>query len=164
DADLNRNKRAKATLSSPALTNFELSASKVGCRTVCSAELVEESVVPMLEYLTSKLARALSQAREDACLNGKAGAALDADASASDDPRRWFNGLREIALNAAMGNGQAVITPATAGRIEVTDLRKLRSKMKKFATRPASGDVVIVTGAAGYMQLLNLTDGNGAPI
>src|SRR5207247_9095601 len=125
---------------SPALTNVECAAKKLGCRTAASMELEEESVVPMLTYLTGKIARALTEAREDACVNGKAASGLDADGTTSDDPRRAWNGLRMLAVDAAFGNGIAVRQAATAGRLEVTDLRSLRAKMKKYAARVNAGD------------------------
>jgi HK97 family phage major capsid protein len=164
DADLDTSKRVKATLGTPGLTHVELAAKKVGCRTVASTELVEDAVLPMTDYLLSKISRALAEAREDAVINGKRSAGLDADVTAPDDARRWFDGLRQIALDAGQGNAQAVVAVNTPPLLQVNDLRRLRSKLKKFATRMRSGDVVIAASSVGYNALLNMNDGNGNPI
>ena len=162
DADLDSGKRVQIGLSSPGLHNVTLSAVRTGCRLVTSAELTEDAVVPMLPYFADKLSRALAEAWDDACLNGKApgGSHIDADVTDSDDVRRWFNGFRVLASSASFANGKAVVQASSAGSLDVVDLRRCRARMGRYGVNPQ--DVVIITGAAGYAKLLSLKDGNGA--
>src|SRR5262249_43963460 len=109
---------------------------------------------------SDKLSRALAEAWDDACLNGKApgGSHPDADVTDTDDVRRWFNGFRVLASGASFANGKAVVQASTAGSLDVADLRKCRARMGRYGVN--AQDVVIITGAAGYAKLLSLRDGN----
>jgi HK97 family phage major capsid protein len=162
DDELDTTKRVQATLTTPGLRSVTLSAVKTGCRVVTSAELTEDSIVPMLPYLSEKLSRALAEAWDDAAINGKVGGShLDSDVTDTDDVRKaWFNGFRVLASGASFANGKAVIQASTAGTLDVADLRKCRARMGRYGVNPQ--DVVIVTGAGGYAKLLSLRDGNGS--
>jgi len=107
-------------------------------------------------------ARAMSEAQEDAIINGKRTGTLDADVVDANDVRHWFDGLRETATAAAKGNNTAVFGVATTGRIELGDIRKLRAKLGRYALNPA--DAFWLTNASGYTQLMGLTDSLGNPL
>jgi len=139
-----------------------LHAKKVAVRCTPSLELTEDSIIPALPLIREEIVVALAQAREDAIINGKRSAGLDGDVTTSNDTRRWVDGFRVLASGASFGNGQAVVRTATAGRIELGDIRKLRQKLGKYGLNPA--DLFWLTNSAGYSQLMSLTDGNGNPL
>src|SRR5207249_4002056 len=96
---------------------------------------------------------------ENAIVNGKRTGTLDSDVTTSNDIRHWWDGLRETGTGATKGNNQAVFAVATAGRIEIGDLRKLRAKMGRYSVNPI--DNFYLCGPLAYTQLLGLTDASG---
>jgi HK97 family phage major capsid protein len=161
DDDLDTNKRAVATLTSPNLGKVVLTAKKVAARVVVSNDFTEDSIVPALPYIRTKLARAMAYATEDAIINGKAsGSHLDADVTDAKDHRKAYDGLRQIISGASYENGVALVQASTAGSLDVADLRKLRAKMDRYATRPQ--DLMWIASSVAYFKLLGLRDGSGA--
>ncbi|OFV79354.1 MAG: hypothetical protein A2W26_00080 [Acidobacteria bacterium RBG_16_64_8] len=82
-------------------TKFTLTAIGIATRMLTSKFLEEDSIVPVLSLLQAQVAEALSDGREDACLNGDDdGTHMDTDtqAGATDLPAKAWNGLRKAAL------------------------------------------------------------------
>src|SRR5207244_3161962 len=95
--------------------------------------LVEESISAAVPFMRQEIIRAASDAEENSVLNGRKTGVLDSDVVNANDVRHAWDGVRQFATGAALGNNLAVFAPATAGRIEIGDLRKLRSKMGRYA-------------------------------
>ena len=164
DDDLTANLRvpaAGALQSSPAFTALTLTAKKLGCRVTTSAELTEESIIPILPELSRKLALAMATAQEDALVNGDTTSPhMDDDVTASTDRRKAWMGYRRLAKDV----GTAYIANTTPFNVlDVADLRKLRMKMGIYGLNPRN--LTIVTGGVGFNKLLSLKDGtNPSPI
>jgi HK97 family phage major capsid protein len=139
--------------------HIELTAKKIAARMGYSTELVEDSIVSGNDYIRSKIVRAISSAVETALINGKeSGSHFDADVTASNDRRKLWDGFRQQASDASMGNGAAVFAASAAGSLDIADVRKLRMEMGKYATRPR--DCFFLTSNLGWFKLLSLKDGN----
>jgi HK97 family phage major capsid protein len=160
DAELDANKRIPAVNVALGAT-LTLVASKFGVRCVPSVELDEGSIVAALPYIRDELTYAMAAAREDAVIKAVKSPAthFDSDTTASNDYRRAYSGLRWHATAASAGNNQAVFAAATAGQLQLGDIRKLRAKLGKYAVNP--GDCFWLCNIPTYTQLLSLTDSAG---
>ena len=140
---------AKAfTASTPGSTNVSLDAKKLGARVQFSAELVEDSIVPVLEFIKNNISIALAFALEDAIINGDlAGTHMDSDVTASTDARKAWDGLRKMAQDS---NQVSLATLSTA------NLRSMRGTMGKYGVDPSK--LVWLCSAKGYVKLLGLAE------
>lgn len=133
--------------------NATLTAMGHAARVLTSAELDEDSIVPILPFLTRDIALAIVEGREDFILNGdSAGTHEDSDIGAGslDHRRRIALGLRAAAND---GGATYKLDMAT---FSLTNLRALRVKLGKYGVNPA--DCAIITGPVGYSKLLGLTE------
>ena len=161
DDDLDDQKRVPPSV--PTFGAATLRAKKLMARYVVSSELTEDSAVAMLPHLRTSLSRVMARAEETVAINASTAMPHpDSDVTTTYDQRTICDRLRSVATRSTMGNNQCVFSAATAGRIELADLRKLRQLMGKFALYP--GDAAIVAGPLGYTQLLGITDSNGNPL
>ncbi len=112
-------------------------------------DLEEDAIFPILPVVKEDLALALSAAIENAILNGDTAAThMDADVTASDDPRKAFLGLRAYAVDNSL-----VVDASTFNE---TVLRNMRKEMGKYGADP--NQLVWITGIAGYTKMLNLSN------
>ncbi len=133
--------------------NSTLTAVGHAARVLVSAELTEDSITPILPWLTRDIAKAIAEGREDFILNGdSAGTHEDSDigAGSADSRRRIALGLR-----AAANDGGATYK-ADLATFSLATLRGLRAKMGKYGVNPA--DVAIIVSAVGYAKLLGLSE------
>lgn len=122
-------------------------------RVLTSAELDEDSIVPILPWLVRDIGKAIAGGREDFILNGdSSGTHEDSDigAGSADARRRIALGLRAAAND---GGATYKLDMAT---VSLANLRALRVKMGKYGVNPA--DCAIITGPVGYSKLLGLTE------
>jgi hypothetical protein len=130
----------------PPTRKVTLTAAKFAVEVLLSAELEEDSLVPILPFLREELIDYISADVEDAIVNGDtAGTHQDADVTAADDPRKNFEGLRKITLAAAK-------TDASNAALTVAMLRTNRKKMDKYGVR--SDQLAHVISMANYLHLL----------
>jgi HK97 family phage major capsid protein len=133
--------------------NSTLTATGHAARVLASAEVDEESIVPLLPWLVRDIAKAIAEGREDFILNGdSAGTHEDSDigAGTAEARRRIALGLRAAAND---GGATYKLDMAT---FSLANLRALRLKLGKYGVNPA--DCAIITGPTGYSKLLGLTE------
>jgi hypothetical protein len=86
-------------LITPATRKVTLTAAKFAVEVILSKELEEDSLVPILPFLQAELVDYIAADVEDAIVNGDtAGTHQDSDVTASDDPRKNFEGLRKVTI------------------------------------------------------------------
>jgi HK97 family phage major capsid protein len=141
-------KLIKAT--QPGTSNFTLTAKKIAGRVVFSEEITEDSIVPILPFITGNIVLALSQAQEQATINGDItdSTHMDSDSNQSYDARKSWDGYRKMGSLAGTGYSLATLTGE--------NLSSLRTKMGRYGVRPEN--LAFVTSISGYNQLMNLKD------
>lgn len=122
---------AAAPESLVATGTVELNAKKLMVALAISAELQEDSVLPIVPVIRSDMAKAFALAEEDVFLNGDTthtatktspSAATEADWFVSD-PRLAFNGLRNLATSTDRDAGDDPLTLADISKsIELLDI------------------------------------------
>lgn len=133
--------------------NSTLTAVGHAARVLASAEVDEDSIVPILPWLVRMISRAIADGREDFILNGdSAGTHEDSDigAGSTDHRRRVALGLRAAAND---GGATYKLDMAT---FSLANIRALRVKLGKYGVNPS--DCAIITGPVGYSKLLGLTE------
>jgi HK97 family phage major capsid protein len=87
---------ATGTASTATTNKKPFTAQKLGVRTYASSEILEDSIVPMLEFILANTAKALARGIEDAIINGEFNAAtMDGTTfNPAGDAKRVWNGLR----------------------------------------------------------------------
>lgn len=136
------------TASTPATRNVTLDAVKLGARIDFSTELVEDSIIPVLDFVKNQLAIALAEALEDALINGDTTSPhMDADVTASADARKAWKGLRKLAQDA---------NQVSLSTFSLANLRAMRAKMGKYGTDPSK--LVYICSAKGYIKFLGVDE------
>lgn len=131
----------------PGTRKIQLNASKFAAEVLVSKEEEEDSLIPILAFLTDEITSQLSFDMEDSVVNGDAqGAHMDSDVTATDDPRRIWDGFRNLVPAAAKTDGSAAI-------VDSVKLRAQRKKMGKYGVD--SSQLVHVLSIAGYVNLLS---------
>jgi len=134
--------------SDPGTAKVQFSAVKLGSKTIFSAEVDEDSLIPIMPYVEKKIAQAMANAVEDAIINGDtAGTHQDSDVLSAADHRKAWDGLRKLT------NAGAKVALTTFSE---TNLRSIRGKMGKYGVNPR--DLVYIVSPAGYNKFLDLDD------
>lgn len=131
-----------------------LDAKKVGTVTYFSEEITEDSLIPVLPFIKSNMARAMANAQESMVINGQASGAIDTGTSGTD-VRMAFDGYRKCAQSAA----KVDLSSWSAGGSYATGiglLRTMRAKMQKYGIDPKN--LAFVTSIAGYHQMLGIPE------
>jgi hypothetical protein len=137
--------------SQPGTGQITLTSVSMGAMTRISKELDQDSIAPMVPFIQRNLRRGLAVGLETAIINGDTtGTHMDADTTASNDPRKAFPGLRKLAI----ANGWKVDNGA--GAITLTNMRKVRAAMGIYGYNPT--DLVWIVGPATYQQMLNIPE------
>lgn len=139
--------QTKFTVLTPATRKVTLTAVKFAARVLVSKEAEEDEIIPVLPFIRDELVDFLAADQEDAVINGDtAGTHQDSDVTASDDPRKNWNGLRKLAISAAKTDGGS-------DALAVADLRVNRKKMGKYGIEP--GSLAHLVSMASYIDLLS---------
>ncbi len=134
----------------PGTRKVTLSAVKIAGRVLVSREAEEDSMVVMLPFIQQELQEYLAADIEDAIVNGDTTAThMDSDVVDADDPRRIWNGLRDIAINGLTGTDRS----GSDTKIAAATLRANRKLMGKYGVVP--GQLAHVVSMAGYIDLLD---------
>lgn len=137
----------------------QLAAKKLALRVGFSAELVEDSIVPVLNLYREQAVRAIADSIDYVLLNGDTtGTATgninkDNAAPAATDRFMAFDGLRKLPLVTNTGNrvDAANVAPTLAL------LRQTRFKMDaRYAARP--GDLAWIVDSGTYSKFLSMTE------
>jgi HK97 family phage major capsid protein len=144
---------SRYTESSPGTGNVTFTAQKLVVRTVFSDEITQDSIVDILDYVRRKIAIALSNAIEDATINGDTTAThQDGDVTAASDRRKAWKGYRKLSPSGAKKD-------AGGDALDAADLRACRKLMGKYGVNPA--DLAWVVGVSAYAQMLSESDSAG---
>jgi hypothetical protein len=123
-----------------------------GTRVLVSKDVEEDSIIPLLPFLRSRIIQTLAEGREDCSLNGDTAAThedSDTHSAAATDRRKMWLGLRAHAHDQSY--------TADLGELTLSNLRLLvRAPMGVYGVNPS--DLAIVTGIKGYINLLNLPE------
>ena len=102
-------------LTTPGTSSITFTAKGMGAGIVTSDEETEDSIIPILPFIRTELARALADGEENALINGDdATTHQDTDVAAlgASDIRKIFDGLRFDALANASGDASGTLTYA----------------------------------------------------
>ena len=135
--------------STPATGDQTLTAKKLKARIYFSDELVEDSIVPVLETLRADLAIAGTEVVEDLILNGDTTAPhQDSDVVDTKDRRKAWSGIRKLCPAATKGS----LATFTA----VSHVAAFKTLMGKYGINP--NELAFITGGVGYNKFLALTE------
>jgi HK97 family phage major capsid protein len=138
--------QTKYTAVTPGTRKITLTAAKFAGRALISRELEEDSILPMLAWLREELVDYIAADLEDCILNGDTtGTHMDSDTTASDDPRKNWNGLRKLIASGFKSDVAAVPTVANTIRVN-------RKKMGRYGVQP--GNLAHICSMSDYLQLL----------
>lgn len=131
----------------PGTRKISFDAKKFAGRILVSRELEEDSIVPILAWIRREIVDYLVADLEDTAINGDtAGTHQDTDTTDADDPRKNWEGLRQLTNAGAK-------TDASAVALSVAMLRANRKKMGKYAVSPS--DLAHVLSINAYIDLLS---------
>ncbi len=143
-ADTGQTKIKKIT---PGTRKVVLAAAKFASEILTSKEAQEDSIVPVLPFLREELVEFTAADLEDAAINGDAtGAHRDSDSNGADDPRKNWDGIRQVA------NANGAERDHGGGDLTVAGLRANRKAMGKYGIDP--GQLVHIIGMGAYIDLL----------
>jgi HK97 family phage major capsid protein len=115
---------------------------------VFSEELSEDSIIPVMPLVRRNIVIAIATAIEQAIINGDTtGSHQDSDVTVATDARKAWMGYRKCAQSSAK---------VSLSTFTGDTLMSVRKAMGKYGVNP--GDLALVVGISGYMQLLNLRD------
>ena len=133
----------------PATGDQTLTAKRLKSRIYFSDELVEDSIVPVIETLRAELVTAGAEVVEDLILNGDTTAThQDSDVVDSKDRRKAWSGLRKLCPTAT----KASLATFTAA----SHIAAFIVLMGKYGINPA--DLAFITGGVGYNKFRALTE------
>jgi HK97 family phage major capsid protein len=139
--------QTKFKVLTPATRKVTLTAVKFAGRVLASKELEEDSIIAILPFIEGELVDYLAADIEDALINGDtAGTHMDFDTTATDDPRKAWDGLRKRTQAGAK-------TDASAAALTVAMLRKNRKNMGKYGVNPR--ELVHILSINEYIDLLS---------
>jgi HK97 family phage major capsid protein len=133
----------------PATGDQTLTAKKLKSRIYFSDELVEDSIVPVIETLRAELVTAGAEVIEDLILNGDTTAPhQDNDVVDTKDRRKAWSGIRKLCPAGTKGS-LATFTAASHVAAFIV-------LMGKYGINPA--DLAFITGGVGYNKFRALTE------
>jgi len=135
--------------STPATGDQTLTAKRLKARIYFSDELVEDSIVPVIDALRADLTTAGAEVVEDLILNGDTTAThQDSDVVDSKDRRKAWSGIRKLCPSATKGS----LATFTA----VSHIAAFKTLMGKYGINPS--ELAFITGGVGYNKFLALTE------
>lgn len=140
--------QTKIKVITPGSRKVTLRAAKFASEVLVSKEEEEDAIIAVLPFIEEEIVDFTSFDLEDTAQNGDtAGSHRDTDVSASDDPRKNWDGLRKAANAAgAERDGGAV-------KINVAGLRANRGLMGKYGVNPTQ--LAHIVGIQSYIDLLS---------
>lgn len=145
------------TLSKPGTDDITFTAVKVAGRVMWTGEMSEDSVVPMLPFLTQDLGTAVGRAIETGTINGQPGGTIDTgDAPGATDARALWDGYRKYAET------NSTVKYDMGSAFTVEGFTELRKKLAKTGVSPAN--LAWVVSPSVFFQMLNLKDANDNPV
>lgn len=147
-ADSGQTKIKKIT---PGTRGLTLTAAKFATMVLTSKEAEEDSIIAVLPFLRDELVDFTAGDLEDAAINGDTTAThRDSDTTATDDPRKNWEGIREVAEDVTSQRDHG------GGDLTVAGLRANRKLMGKYGVDPSN--LAHVIGVGPYIDLLSDTN------
>lgn len=134
----------------PGTRKVTLTAFTFAGRMLVSKVAEEDAIVAMLPWMQSELLDFMAADIEDAIINGDTTAThFDTGVTDADDVRRYWNGLRDIAINGQTG------TDVSGGdtKLAVANLRANRKLMGKYGADPSK--LAHIVSVRGGIDLLD---------
>ncbi len=125
---------------------------KLGARVLLDADLQEDAVIDMAEYIRKELYLAAARGIDDICINGDTATThQDSDVTASTDHRKTWKGFRILAPSSSKVDSSDTINIAT--------FRKLWSKMSTSTNEYGMPeDLVILVNQLGFLRLMTIAE------
>jgi len=121
-----------------------------------TGELIEDSVVPIVAFITEEMGDAVRRGIEDAVINGdvNTGSPMDSDGTSTSSPRACWNGLRRVAFDndAASGTMNAIAGAALA----IGDIWTAKEALNRYGL--LASNTTIVCGIKSYFKLVALAN------
>lgn len=147
----NTDSPTKYPAGTPSTRSVVFSAVKHALRILFSDEMNEDSAVAILPLVRSELIQSISDAAENAVINGDISTThFDSDVVAANDVRKSWYGLRYFAGHSA---GEAAVDIST---LSVSNLRAIRKAMGRFAANPTN--TAYITSISAFVQMLSLDE------
>ncbi len=142
----------KIPATTPGTRVITIDPDKLGARVVLDADLQEDAVVDMAEYIRKELFLAAARGIDDICINGDTATThQDSDVTESTDHRKTWKGFRILAPSGSKVDASDVINIAT--------FRKLWSKMStSTAEYGMPEDLVILVNQLGYLRMMTIAE------
>ncbi len=112
----------------------------------------EDSAISVFPLVRQEIIQAISDARENAYINGQT-TAFDSDVTSASDVRMSYNGLRQMGGASAVTSAQAAVD---IGTLSLANLRTIRKKMGRFSINPS--ELAWISSLSTYIQLLSLDE------
>lgn len=129
--------------------NRTLTAVGHAVRVLLSKDVEEDSIIPLLPFLQSRIVMALAEGREDAIINGDTQSThQDADVTDAADRRKMWDGLRRMALANSYSQDLATLT--------LDNWRLNRSGMGRYGVSPA--ELAHIMDLRSYIKALGLDE------
>lgn len=135
-------------------------AERLRSKLVTTREFIEESIVPVLDFMVIDCADGIRRAIEDCIINGDAASAgIDSDLSYTvtvgvGQSRTCWDGLRALAQ--ANDSASNTVQPVTGNHATVANLITAKTTMGRYAIDP--GSLAWICGLRSYVDLLDLAD------
>lgn len=144
---------AVTAASAPGTAGITLDAKKFLAQVDFSYELDEDSIVPILPWIQSELAKAAAETWESVLINGDTTAThMDSDTHAiTAAAEKAAKGFRRLSLGVS-----GLYKDIASGGISAANLRAMLKLMGKYAVKP--DNLLIVVGPKGYNDLLAVTE------
>lgn len=138
--------------SKPTLNKMTFTAQKLAMRVFASSEIIEDSIVAMVPFITGNIAKVIARGIEDAIINGdKASTFMDGTTyNPAAGPKRAWNGLRQIAVETA---SYPAFLSASNAALSNTHALSVLAAQKAYGAVVSEG--VWIVGFKGWANLLN---------
>lgn len=139
----------------PATSSVAFTGVGMKVRLLVNTEATEDSIIDMVDYLRRKGIWSMMNGTEGCLINGDTTAThMDSDVTASDDYRKAWNGLRDLANSEA----KLSLPSADGGKLKGLHFVNLRTKFGKYGDDPSRlVNVVSHVGAAHLTADPNFT-------
>ena len=135
----------------PGSRKVTLEAVKFWAETLVSKEAQEDQLIAVLPFIREELVDFVAADMEDTVINGDTTVThRDSDTTATDDPRKNWDGIRKLAKANSAERDHSGATLTVAG------LRSNRKLMGKYGIRP--GELAHIIGLSAYIGLLSDTN------
>jgi HK97 family phage major capsid protein len=133
----------------PGTSNNTFTAKKVGIRSVFSGEINEDSIIPVLPYVRSKIIRSLAQAQENSVINGDVRVSSNIDGvTVATVQTTAYDGYRRAC--------QLAGTTTDGSTFNLTNLRAVRADMGVYGVD--NSQLAYVCSINGYHKFLGITE------